>query len=171
MTCGEWLFSPGSADFKWPRTILASEKNPPNCYQHLKVPCSGMPFFRQKKPTKQNKLKQNKTSTGTYYNTITIPEYTNTMVWDPSKGQNTQNRSFFERFQGPPWPPWSLSKVVIGQWYISLDAPWPLDLFLDLSVPPRVQKVQKSDFFATKVKVEPKVKVIIVQTRMDEGPP
>ena len=29
------------------------------CYQHLKVPCSGMPFFRQKKPTKQNKLKQN----------------------------------------------------------------------------------------------------------------
>ena len=33
---------------------------------------------------------------------------------EASKGQNTQNRSFFERFQGPPWPPWSLSKVVIG---------------------------------------------------------
>ena len=26
----------------------------------------------------------------------------------------SKNRSFFERFQGPPWPPWSLSKVVIG---------------------------------------------------------
>ena len=34
-------------------------KDSPNCYQHLKVPCLGLPFFRQKKPTKQNKLKQN----------------------------------------------------------------------------------------------------------------
>ena len=39
---------------------------------------------------------------------------------------------------------------------------------MDLSVPPRVQKVQKSDFFTTKVKVEPKVKVIIPKTQMDE---
>ena len=114
MTFWGWLFF---AELSLSHNSICNSeyrKNPPNCYQHLKVPCSGMPFFRQKKPTKQNKLKQNKTSTGTYYNTITIPEYTNTMVWDPSKGQNTQNRSFFERFQGPPWPPWSLSKVVIG---------------------------------------------------------
>ena len=60
MTWGEWLFFPGSEDFKRPRTILASWKNPPNCYQHLKVPCSGMPFFRQKKQTnKQTKTKLN----------------------------------------------------------------------------------------------------------------
>ena len=36
--------------------------------------------------------------------------------------------------------------------------------------PTQGPKVQKSDFFTTKVKVEPKVKVIMVQTRMDEGP-
>ena len=88
----------------------------------------------------------------------------------PRNIKKSKNRSFFERFQGPPGSPWSLSKVVIGYFYISLDVPWPLDSFLDLSVPPRVRKVQKSDFFATKVKVEPKVKVIIVQTRMDSGP-
>ena len=45
--------------------------------------------------------------------------FPNLSIWfrtppEASKGQNTQNRSFFERFQGPPWPPWSLSKVVIG---------------------------------------------------------
>ena len=59
MTVGEWLFFPGSKDFKRPRTILASWKNPPNCYQHLKVPCSGMPFFRQKD---QQTNKQTKTN-------------------------------------------------------------------------------------------------------------
>ena len=93
MTVGEWLFFPGSKDFKRPRTILASWKNPPNCYQHLKVPCSGMPFFRQKKQTnKQTNWNKTKHQQG---HKITIPEYTNTMVWDPSKGKNTQNRSNF----------------------------------------------------------------------------
>ena len=32
----------------------------------------------------------------------------------PRNINKSKNRSFFERFQGPPWPPWSLLKVTIG---------------------------------------------------------
>ena len=59
MTFWGWLFF---AELLLSRNSISnsnSSLNPPNCYRHLKVPCLGMPFFRQKKPTKQNKLKQN----------------------------------------------------------------------------------------------------------------